>query len=77
MLQEDNTQYKLSYKTGWGFDEMQNAIGWVVGWVEENKHVYFFVLLVKTPDRNIDMSTVRLHILKNILNRYGFLKGEM
>lgn len=76
MLQEDNTQYRLSYKTGWGNDEMQTAIGWVVGWVEENKHVYFFVVLVKSPDRNIDMSTVRLHILKGILNQYGFLKGE-
>jgi beta-lactamase class D len=76
MLQENNTQYKLSYKTGWGFDENQNSIGWVVGWVEENRHVYFFVLLVKSPDKNIDMKTVRLGILKNILNSYGFLKGE-
>ena len=77
MLQENNTQYKLSYKTGWGFDEMQNAIGWIVGWVEENRHVYFFVLLVKSPDKDVDMKTVRLNILKNILHQYGFLKGEM
>ena len=77
MLQEDNTQYKLSYKTGWGFDEIQNAIGWIVGWVEENRHVYFFGLLVKSPDKNIDMKTVRLSILKSILHQYGFLKGEM
>jgi Beta-lactamase class D len=76
MLQENNTQYKLSYKTGWGFDENQNSIGWIVGWVEENRHVYFFVLLVKSPDKNIDMKTVRLGILKSILNQYGFLKGE-
>ena len=76
MLQEDNTLYKLSYKTGWGFDE-QSAIGWVVGWVEENRHVYFFVLLVKSPDRDIDMKTVRMNILKNILHQYGYLKGEM
>jgi beta-lactamase class D len=77
MLQENNTLYKLSYKTGWGFDEMQNSIGWVVGWLEENKHVYFFVLLVKSPDKNADMTNIRLHILKNILSHYGFLKGEM
>ncbi len=77
MLQEDNTQYKLSYKTGWGFDEKQNSIGWVVGWVEENRHVYFFTLLVKSPDKNIDMKTVRITLLKNILHQYGFLKGEM
>ena len=77
MLQEDNTQYKLSYKTGWGFDESQNAIGWIVGWVEENKHVYFFSLLLKSPEKIFDMKSVRLDILKNILHQYGFLKGEM
>ncbi|MDQ6757485.1 MAG: class D beta-lactamase [Bacteroidota bacterium] len=77
MLQENNTQYKLSYKTGWGWDEKQNAIGWIVGWVEENRHVYFFVTFIKSPDRNVDMSAVRLKILKSILSQYGFLKGEM
>jgi beta-lactamase class D len=77
MLQENNTQYKLSYKTGWGFDEMQNAIGWIVGWIEENRHVYFFVTLVKSPDKNIDMTPVRMKILKSILTQYGFFKGEM
>lgn len=76
MLQEDNTLYKLSYKTGWGFDEAENAIGWIVGWIEENKHVYFFVTFVKSPDKNIDMRTVRMNITKGILAKYGFLKGE-
>ena len=77
MLQENNTLYKLSYKTGWGFDEQQNAIGWIVGWTEENRHVYFFVLLVKSPNKNIDMNPVRMRILKGILSQYGFFKGEM
>jgi beta-lactamase class D len=77
MMQENNTLYKLSYKTGWGFDEMQNAIGWVTGWIEENRHIYFFTLLVKSADKNIDMKTVRLKILNGILSQYGFFKGEM
>lgn len=76
MLQENNTLYKLSYKTGWGFDESQNAIGWITGWIEENRHVYFFVLFVKSPDKDIDMRTVRMKILKGILGQYGFFKGE-
>ncbi|MDB5198140.1 MAG: class beta-lactamase [Chitinophagaceae bacterium] len=76
MLQENNTLYKLSYKTGWGFDE-QNAIGWVVGWIEENRHVYFFVTLIKSPDKKINMQAVRMKITKNILAQYGFFKGEM
>ena len=77
MLQEDNTLYKLSYKTGWGFDEQKNNIGWVTGWIEENRHVYFFVTLVKSPDPEIDMRRVRLNITKDILKELGFLQGKM
>lgn len=76
MLMENTTRYKLSYKTGSGFDENHNAIGWLVGWIEENKHVYFFVTLIKTPDQNIDFN-VRLKITKKILTQLGFFKGEM
>lgn len=76
MLQEDNTAYRLSYKTGWGFDEQKNNIGWVVGWIEENRHVYFFVTLVKSPDQKIDMKWVRMGILKDILKHYGFMEGK-
>lgn len=75
MLMEDNTQYKLSYKTGTGFDEKQNLIGWVIGWIEENRHVYFFVTLIKTPDKNIGHS-VKMDITRAILKQSGFFKGE-
>lgn len=77
MVQEDNTLFKLSYKTGWGFDEENNNIGWVAGWIEENRHVYFFVTLVKSPAREIDMQQVRLNITKDILKDLGFLEGKM
>ncbi len=77
MLQEDNTLYKLSYKTGWGFDEQKNNIGWVAGWIEENRHVYFFVTLVKSPDANLDMKSARMAITKDILKHLGFLQGKM
>lgn len=77
MTQEDNTLYSLAYKTGWGFDESNNAIGWVVGWIEENKHPYFFVTLIKSPDKNIDMKAVRLNITKGILKQLGFFEGKM
>lgn len=76
MLQENNTLYKLSYKTGWGFDENDNAIGWVVGWIEENRHVYLFVTEVRSSNKNIDMPKVRMKITKGILSELGFLKGE-
>ncbi|MDQ2718847.1 MAG: class D beta-lactamase [Bacteroidota bacterium] len=77
MLMEDNTLYKLSYKTGWGFDKNNNSVGWMVGWIEENKHVNFFVTLIKSPDKNLDMKTVRMNITKGILKELGFFKGQM
>ncbi len=76
MLQEDNTAYKLSYKTGWGFDEKNNALGWIVGWIEENRHVYFFATLLKSSNKDYDMKTARLDITKNILKQYGFFEGK-
>lgn len=76
MLRESNTLYKLSYKTGWGFDENHHSVGWVVGWIEENMHPYFFVTLVKTPDQDIDMPKVRMAITRGILSELGFFRGE-
>lgn len=75
MLFEDNTNYKLSYKTGWGFKENGRAIGWIVGWIEENKRPYFFVLNVEGA-ADTDMMKVRMDILKGILSKYGFFKGN-
>ena len=77
MLFEDNTQYRLGYKTGWGFTEKNHSIGWIVGWIEENNHPNFFVLNIESTDRNFDMSAVRMKMLKDILAKLGFLKGEM
>ncbi len=75
MLQEENANYKLSYKTGWGFRENGNGIGWIIGWIEENKHPYFFVLNVEGP-HDTDMPAVRMNILKAILRQSGFFEGR-
>ena len=76
MLQEDNTSYKLSYKTGWGADEKQNDIGWVAGWIEENRHVYFFVTFVRATKPGTDINAVRMNITKAILKQMGFMEGK-
>ncbi len=76
MLREDNTNYKLSYKTGWGNKENGNEIGWVVGWIEENKHPYFFVLNIESTDHHVDLVGVRMKILKSILSQMGFFEGK-
>lgn len=76
MLFEDNTKYRLGYKTGWGYAENGNMIGWVVGWIEENNHPYFFVLNLETADQNFDMVGTRMKILKGILKEQDFFEGN-
>lgn len=76
MLQEDDTLHKLSYATGNGIDEKNNSFGWVSGWIEENRHVYFFVTYVKTPDKTKDVNAIGIKISKSILKEMGFFKGE-
>jgi beta-lactamase class D len=77
MLFENKTDYRLAYKTGWGFNEKGNNIGWMTGWIEENNHPYFFVLNLESGDKNFDMVTVRMNILKGILKQLGFFEGKM
>jgi beta-lactamase class D len=75
MLWENNSVYKLSYKTGWGQLENGHDIGWIVGWIEENNHPYLFALQLETP-RGYDMRTGRLALLKSLLKRLGFFEGK-
>ncbi len=79
MIFEDNANYQLAYKTGWGSTDSSEKrnIGWVVGWIEENKHPYFFVLNLESSDSNFDMRTMRMKILKDILKQKGFMEGKM
>jgi beta-lactamase class D len=77
MLFENNANYRLGYKTGWGFTEKGHSLGWIVGWIEENNHPYFFVLNIESPDRELDMIPVRMKMLKDILKEQGFFEGRM
>lgn len=77
MLFENNSNYRLAYKTGFGSRENGNDIGWIVGWIEENQHPYFFVLNIETADPNFDIVNVRMKMLKDILKHLGFMEGKM
>lgn len=77
MIREKTDKYILAYKTGWGKTDAGTQLGWVVGWIEENLHVYFFSMNVESPDSNIDMKTFRMNILKGILKQQGFFEGRM
>ena len=77
MLFENTTMYRLAYKTGWGRKENGDHLAWLVGWVEENNHPYFFVLNFESPDANADIPSIRMKILKGILTKLNFFKGKM
>ena len=67
LLSENNIDYKLFAKTGWGMQDSLN-IGWYIGWVETGKNVYFFSTEIesKTPD-NSAFPIARIEITKAIL----------
>lgn len=76
MIRENNANYTLAYKTGLGFKENGNSIGWIVGWIEENKHPHFFVLNMEGKhDDNI--INIRTKMLMDILKDLGYLQGKM
>lgn len=77
MLFENETTYRLAYKTGWGKKENGDHLAWLVGWIEENNHPYFFVLNFESPDINADIPAIRMKILKGILKQLGFFEGKM
>ena len=70
ILKEENSNYKLSYLTA--ADSTTNN-SWVIGYEEENTHIYFFVLHTKSKTTAATNNSVAL--LKKILLQQGFLQG--
>jgi len=77
MLQEANTLYELSYKTGWGHTPDNHALGWTVGWIIENNHPYFFVLNIESVNPQANIPSIRKNVLEKILKQLGFFQGKM
>lgn len=77
MLMESNTMYRLAYKTGTGTAPNGNTINWMIGWVEENNHPYFFVLNTESSAGNVLQPERRKQLLTDILTVLGFFKGNM
>jgi len=76
LIKENNTAYTLAYQQG----KIKNGSGpedaWVIGWIEENRHLYFFVTFVKGGKQLTDANKTSLSITRSILSHYGFFKGE-
>ncbi len=76
MGREDNANYRLSYATGSGLTNGGHSIGWVIGWIEENKHVYFFVLNAGSANTAVDMEKTGANVLRGVLKQLGFFEGK-
>lgn len=72
ILKEDNANYKLSFING---SDTSNGTSWYLGYVEENKHPYFFVLYTHAMKASTTIGEQGA-LLKRILLQQGFLKGE-
>jgi beta-lactamase class D len=78
MIQENNAKWQLAWKTGMTVTSEGIPQGWMVGWIEENRHVYPFALHIElAKGREADMMVVRERILRDILASLGFFKGIM
>ncbi|MEY4050192.1 MAG: hypothetical protein RL262_1026 [Bacteroidota bacterium] len=70
MVKEENSNYTLSYIHA--TDSTTNN-SWVLGFEEENTHIYFFVL--HTTGKTAAASNNSVTLLKKILLEQGFLQG--
>jgi beta-lactamase class D len=75
MLRENNANYKLSYKSASAILENGKSIEWLVGWIEENQHPYFFVLNTELPG-GPNPQNAGVALLKTILKSKGFFLGK-
>lgn len=74
MKAEDSNLYTLSWKRGKPIKLASGNYGnWALGWIEENRHVYFFVTYAESAKEN---SNAASDITRKILTKYGFFQGK-
>jgi beta-lactamase class D len=75
MIVLNNAQYQMAYQQA-NIVRGNQQQAWVVGWIEENRHVYPFVLsFTASLDANTDAIGKKLS--EDILRDLGFFKGIM
>jgi beta-lactamase class D len=75
MIQENNDNYILRGKTGWGIRKEQE-IGWYIGYVEAKSNVYFFATRIISDTKGIPstFSSSRKTITMSVLKEFNFIK---
>lgn len=75
MIVENNAQHQLAYQLA-TIPRGQKKQAWVMGWIEENRHVYPFVISYDA-DAAVNTDVIGPKLAKDILNHIGFFKGIM
>ena len=75
LIVENNSQHQLAYQLG-VTKYKGKQLAWVVGWMEENRHVYPFVINFDAEE-GVDTNELGLKMTKEILLSLGFFKGRM
>ena len=75
MLVVNNAQYQLAYQQG-KIVRGNKQQAWLVGWIEENRHVYPFVLSFDAA-LDADTDAIGKKLSEDILRDLGFFKGIM
>lgn len=73
MILEETPEYKLRGKTGWAglVYTVNPQIGWIVGYLEQNKNVYFYATNIEI--RKPDDARSRLQITRRCFQDIGLL----
>jgi len=75
LIIENNSQFQLAYQLGTATDK-NKLVYWVMGWIEENRHVYPFVLNFSI-DKGSDAKQLSKDLTLDALKYLGFFKGKM
>jgi beta-lactamase class D len=70
MVREQTPEYTLRGKTGW-LDSTKPELGWFVGYLEQNKNVYFFATTIDM--RKSSDAPLRIEITRRSLQDLGLL----
>jgi beta-lactamase class D len=76
LAREQDTNYSLSYISGSALDSAGKKTGWALGWIEESRRPYFFVLNIGGQWREDAPGNAIRALLQKILANQGFFNGE-
>jgi beta-lactamase class D len=76
LIKESNASYQLAYHSSRTLLAGGGEMDWLVGWVEENKHPYFFVVNTSRAAGTPAATAAPIDLLKKMLLQQGFLMGK-